>query len=170
LRISEFFINRRARRERRDKTINSQRTLSTLRSRLLRRTGDLCGEKLLPYGGNRRSLLQVALVPAVEKENRPEVSFQGNDFRARFYFSGSVKKAAAAKQANNEHAGQQLCNHRTLRPVEHFRGCFIIAFGHLRGRAVLRLFVKINGVFFFQLETAQALYPRAEKAVGLYFQ
>jgi len=115
-------------------------------------------------------LFYIALVLAVQKENRPEVSFQGNDLRACVDFSGSGKAAAAEKQAQDNNAGQQLCNHRTLRPVQHFRGCFIIAFGHLRGRAVLRLFVKINGVFFFQLETAQALYPCAKKAVGLYFE
>jgi hypothetical protein len=29
----------------------------------------------------------------------------------------------------------------------------------LRRRAELRLFIKIDGIFFFQLETAQALCP-----------
>ena len=46
-------------------------------------------------------LFYLALVLAVQKENRPEVSFKGDDFRACFYFSGSAKKTAAAKQANN---------------------------------------------------------------------
>jgi len=115
-------------------------------------------------------LFQRELVFAVMEKNRPEVSFKRDDLRACVDFSGSGKAAAAEKQAQDNNAGQQLCNHRTLRPVEHFRRCFIIAFGHLWGRAVLRFFIKIDRVFFFQSEVAQSLDPGAEKAVGLYFQ
>ena len=104
-------------------------------------------------------LFQRALVFAVVKKNRPEVSFKGYDLRACVDFSGSGKAAAAEKQAYDNSAGQQLCNHITSGPVQNFRGCFIIALGHLRRRAELRLFIKIDGIFFFQLETAQALCP-----------
>jgi hypothetical protein len=104
-------------------------------------------------------LFQRALVFAMVEKNRPEVSFKRDDLRACVDFSGSGKAAAAEKQAQDNNAGQQLCNHRTLRPVQNFCGCFIIALDYLWGRAVLRLFVKIDRVFFFQFETAQALYP-----------
>jgi len=56
-------------------------------------------------------LFQRALVFAVQKENRPEVSFKGYDLRACVDFSGSGKAAAAEKQAEDKNAGQQLCNH-----------------------------------------------------------
>lgn len=62
-------------------------------------------------------LFQIELVLAVLKKNRPEVSFKRNDLRACFYFSCSIEKAAAEKQAYHERAGQQLCNHRRLGPV-----------------------------------------------------
>lgn len=112
-----------------------------------------------PMVAGNTVLFQIKLVFAVMKKNRPEVSFKRNDLRAWFYFSGSGEEAAAEKQAYSKHTGQQLCNHRTLGPVQHFRGSLIIALGHLRRRAELRLFIKIDGVFFFQIETAQSLCP-----------
>jgi hypothetical protein len=56
-------------------------------------------------------LFQRALVFAVMEKNRPEVSFKRDDLRACVDFSGSGKTAAAEKQAQDNNAGQQLCNH-----------------------------------------------------------
>ena len=56
-------------------------------------------------------LFQRELVFAVVEKNRPEVSFKRDDLRACVDFSGSGKAAAAEKQAQDNKAGQQLCNH-----------------------------------------------------------
>jgi hypothetical protein len=62
-------------------------------------------------------LFQRELVFAVLKQNRPEVSFKRDDLRACIDFSGSGKATAAEKKAQDNNAGQQLCNHRALWPV-----------------------------------------------------
>ena len=51
------------------------------------------------------------LITAVVKDNRPEVSFKGYDFRASIDPSLSCKTSAAEGQAYDKNAGQQPANH-----------------------------------------------------------